>query len=166
LPAFRRPDGFHEGPALSPAQRAAAESLIAHLADGSVTLLDGVTGSGKTEVYFEAVAATLRAGRQALVLLPEIALTGQWLERFEQRFGARPAEWHSDLTGAERRVAWRAIAMGEARVVVGARSALFLPFPDLGLVIVDEEHEQAYKQEDGVAYQARDMAVLRGHLAR
>jgi primosomal protein N' (replication factor Y) len=166
LPAFRRPDGFHEGPALSPAQRAAAESLIAHLADGGVTLLDGVTGSGKTEVYFEAVAATLRAGRQALVLLPEIALTGQWLERFEQRFGARPAEWHSDLTGAERRVAWRAIAMGEARVVVGARSALFLPFPDLGLVIVDEEHEQAYKQEDGVAYQARDMAVLRGHLAR
>ena len=166
LPAFRRPDGFHEGPALSPAQRAAAESLIAHLADGGVTLLDGVTGSGKTEVYFEAVAATLRAGRQALVLLPEIALTGQWLERFEQRFGARPAEWHSDLTGAERRAAWRAIAMGEARVVVGARSALFLPFPDLGLVIVDEEHEQAYKQEDGVAYQARDMAVLRGHLAR
>jgi len=166
LPAFGRPDGFHEGPALSPAQRDAAESLIAHLADGGVTLLDGVTGSGKTEVYFEAVAATLRAGRQALVLLPEIALTGQWLERFEQRFGARPAEWHSDLTGAERRSAWRAIATGEARVVVGARSALFLPFPDLGLVIVDEEHEQAYKQEDGVAYQARDMAVLRGHLAR
>ena len=144
----------------------AAESLIAHLADGGVTLLDGVTGSGKTEVYFEAVAATLRAGHQALVLLPEIALTGQWLERFEQRFGARPAEWHSDLTGAERRSAWRAIATGEARVVVGARSALFLPFPDLGLIIVDEEHEQAYKQEDGVAYQARDMAVLRGHLAR
>ncbi len=166
LPAFRRPDGFHQGPALSPAQQAAAESLIAHLADGGVTLLDGVTGSGKTEVYFEAVAATLRAGQQALVLLPEIALTGQWLERFEQRFGARPAEWHSDLTGAERRAAWRAIATGEARVVVGARSALFLPFPDLGLVIVDEEHEQAYKQEDGVAYQARDMAVLRGHLAR
>ena len=112
------------------------------------------------------MAATLRAGQQALVLLPEIALTGQWLERFEQRFGARPAEWHSDLTGAERRAAWRAIATGEARVVVGARSALFLPFPDLGLIIVDEEHEQAYKQEDGVAYQARDMAVLRGHLAR
>jgi primosomal protein N' (replication factor Y) len=166
LPAFRRPDGFHEGPVLSPAQHEAAESLIGDLADGGVTLLDGVTGSGKTEVYFEAVAATLRARQQALVLLPEIALTGQWLERFEQRFGARPAEWHSDLTGAERRAAWRAIAAGEARVVVGARSALFLPFPDLGLVIVDEEHEQAYKQEDGVAYQARDMAVLRGHLAR
>jgi primosomal protein N' (replication factor Y) len=164
--AFRRPDGFMAGPALSAAQRDAADSLVAHMADGGVTLLDGVTGSGKTEVYFEAVAAALRGGRQALVLLPEIALTSQWLERFERRFGARPAEWHSDLTGAERRVAWRAIAAGEARVVVGARSALFLPYPDLGLIIVDEEHEQAYKQEDGVAYQARDMGVLRGHLAR
>ena len=88
------------------------------------------------------------------------------IDYIERRFGARPAEWHSDLTGAERRVAWRAIAAGEARVVVGARSALFLPYPDLGLIVVDEEQEQAYKQEDGVAYQARDMAVLRGHLAR
>jgi primosomal protein N' (replication factor Y) len=164
--AFRRPDGFMAGPELSAAQREAADDLVISMADGGVTLLDGVTGSGKTEVYFEAVAAALRSGRQALVLLPEIALTSQWLERFERRFGARPAEWHSDLTGAERRVAWRAIAAGEARVVVGARSALFLPYPDLGLIIVDEEHEQAYKQEDGVAYQARDMAVLRGHLAR
>ncbi len=133
--------------------------------NSGVTLLDGVTGSGKTEVYFEAVAAALRAGKQALVLLPEIALTGQWLERFEQRFGARPAEWHSDLSSVERRTAWRAIANGQARVVVGARSALFLPYPDLGLIVVDEEQEQAYKQEDGVSYQARDMAVLRGHLA-
>jgi primosomal protein N' (replication factor Y) (superfamily II helicase) len=164
--AFRRPDGFMAGPVLSPAQAAAAGRLVAQMAEGGVTLLDGVTGSGKTEVYFEAVAEALRAGHQALVLLPEIALTAQWLERFERRFGARPAEWHSDLTGAERRTAWRAIAAGEARVVVGARSALFLPFPALGLIIVDEEHEQAYKQEDGVAYQARDMAVLRGHLAR
>src|SRR5499427_8547589 len=162
---FHRPDGFMAGPELSAAQREAADNLVASMADGGVTLLDGVTGSGKTEVYFEAVAAALCGGRQALVLLPEIALTSQWLERFERRFGARPAEWHSDLTGAERRVAWRAIAAGEARVVVGARSALFLPYPDLGLIIVDEEHEQAYKQEDGVAYQARDMAVLRGHLA-
>ena len=161
---FARPDGERHGPELSPDQRAAADALIAR-SDG-VALLDGVTGSGKTEVYFEAVAATLRAGRQALVLLPEIALTGQWLERFEQRFGARPAEWHSDLTGVERRTAWRAIASGQARVVVGARSALFLPYPDLGLIVVDEEQEVAYKQEDGVAYQARDMAVLRGHLAR
>ncbi len=165
-PALRRPDGERPGPPLSPAQRAAADSLIGGLADGGVALLDGVTGSGKTEVYFEVVAAALKAGRQVLVLLPEIALTGQWLARFEQRFGAPPAEWHSDLTAAERRAAWRAVAGGEARVVVGARSALFLPFPDLGLIIVDEEHEPAYKQEDGVAYQARDMAVLRGHLAR
>src|SRR5215475_6818188 len=164
--AFRQPDGFMAGPDLSPAQRKAAESLVATAAEAGVTLLEGVTGSGKTEVYFEAVAAALRAGRQALVLLPEIALTAQWLERFERRFGARPAEWHSDLTGAERRIAWRAIAAGDASVVVGARSALFLPYPDLGLIVVDEEHEQAYKQEDGVAYQARDMAVLRGHLAR
>src|SRR5262249_13989606 len=111
-------------------------------------------------------AAALREGRQALVLLPEIALTTQWLERFERRFGARPAEWHSDLTAAERRSAWRAIAGGEARGVGGARSAPFLPHPHLGLIIVAEEHEQAYKQEDGVAYQARDMAVLRAHLAR
>jgi primosomal protein N' (replication factor Y) len=165
-PAFALPDGNLAGPDLSPDQRAAAAALIARSGEGGVTLLDGVTGSGKTEVYFEAVAATLRAGRQALVLLPEIALTGQWLERFERRFGARPAEWHSDLSGVERRTAWRAISCGQARVVVGARSALFLPYPDLGLIVVDEEHEVAYKQEDGVAYQARDMAVLRGHLAK
>jgi primosomal protein N' (replication factor Y) (superfamily II helicase) len=165
-PAFGLPDGARAGPDLSPDQRAAAEALIARAGEGGVTVLDGVTGSGKTEVYFEAVASALRAGRQALVLLPEIALTGQWLERFEQRFGARPAEWHSDLTGVERRTAWRAIANGQARVVVGARSALFLPYPDLGLIVVDEEQEAAYKQEDGVAYQARDMAVLRGYLAR
>jgi primosomal protein N' (replication factor Y) len=165
-PVFALPDGGRPGPELSADQRAAADALIVRADDGGVTLLDGVTGAGKTEVYFEAVAAALRAGRQALVLLPEIALTGQWLERFEQRFGARPAEWHSDLSSVERRTTWRAVAQGEARVVVGARSALFLPYPDLGLIIVDEEHEVAYKQEDGVAYQARDMAVLRGHLAR
>ncbi len=160
---FAVPDGNRAGPVLSPDQRKAADALVGRTS--GVTLLDGVTGSGKTEVYFEAVAAALRAGRQALVLLPEIALTGQWLERFEQRFGARPAEWHSDLSSVERRMTWRAIIGGQARVVVGARSALFLPYPDLGLIVVDEEHEQAYKQEDGVCYQARDMAVLRGHLA-
>jgi primosomal protein N' (replication factor Y) len=151
-------------PELSPAQREAANDLIARFAAGGVVLVDGVTGAGKTEVYFEAVAAALRAGRQALVLLPEIALTAQWLRRFEQRFGAPPAQWHSDLTAAERRHAWRAVAAGEVRIVVGARSALFLPYSELGLIVVDEEHDQAYKQEDGVAYQARDMAVLRGHL--
>ncbi len=127
----------------------------------SVTLLDGVTGSGKTEVYLEAVAECLRQNRQALVLLPEIALSSQWLSRFERRFGVAPAVWHSDLGSRVRRITWRAVAEGRAPVVVGARSALFLPFPDLGLVIVDEEHETAFKQEDGVVYNARDMAVVR-----
>ncbi len=130
----------------------------------SVTLLDGVTGSGKTEVYFEALAECLRAGRQALVLLPEIALSSQWLERFEQRFGVAPAVWHSDLPSRTRKTTWRAVAAGEAYVVVGARSALFLPFPDLGLVVIDEEHETAFKQEEGVVYHARDMAVVRARL--
>ena len=127
----------------------------------SVTLLDGVTGSGKTEVYLEAVAECLRQGRQALVLLPEIALSSQWLERFARRFGVAPAVWHSDLSSRTRRITWRAVADGAAPVVVGARSALFLPFPDLGLVVVDEEHETAFKQEEGVVYHARDMAVVR-----
>ena len=130
----------------------------------SVNLLDGVTGSGKTEVYLEAVAECLAAGRQALVLLPEIALSGQWLERFRRRFGVVPAQWHSDLTPGQRRATWRAVAEGEARVVVGARSALFLPYGELGLVVVDEEHESAFKQEDGVCYHARDMAVVRARL--
>ncbi|WP_282605056.1 primosomal protein N' [Pelagibius sp. Alg239-R121] len=130
----------------------------------SVHLLDGVTGSGKTEVYLEAVAECLAAGRQALVLLPEIALSGQWLERFRHRFGVAPAQWHSDLTPGQRRTTWRAVAEGEARVVVGARSALFLPYGELGLIVVDEEHESAFKQEDGVCYHARDMAVVRARL--
>jgi len=126
-----------------------------------VTLLDGVTGSGKTEVYLEAVAATLRAGKQVLVLVPEIALTAQSLARFQERFGAEPAEWHSDLTYKARRETWHGAATGAAQVVVGARSALFLPFTNLGLVVVDEEHDSAFKQEDGVIYHARDMAVVR-----
>ena len=167
LPArrpFGRPDPATQGPVLSADQRIAVDALTP-LAPG-VTLLNGVTGSGKTEVYFEAIAACLRSGRQALVLLPEIALSAQWLGRFEERFGALPAQWHSELTQAERRLTWRAVLDGEAQVVVGARSALFLPYPDLGLIIVDEEHESAFKQEDGVIYQARDMAVVRGHLAK
>jgi len=123
-----------------------------------------VTGSGKTEVYFEAMAECLRQQRQALVLLPEIALSSQWLERFARRFGVAPAVWHSDLSPRIRRITWRAVVGGDAPVVVGARSALFLPFPDLGLVVVDEEHETAFKQEDGVVYHARDMAVVRARL--
>jgi primosomal protein N' (replication factor Y) (superfamily II helicase) len=149
-------------------QTAAAAALKATFAKGGygVTLLDGVTGSGKTEVYFEAVADAIRAGRQSLILMPEIALTAQFLDRFAARFGTRPAEWHSQLTPRKRARTWRAVADGDVSVVVGARSALFLPYADLGLIIVDEEHDPAYKQEDGVHYHARDMAVVRGHIAK
>lgn len=169
LPGFDpvpQPDLARPRAVLGESQREAADRLIDAVADGgySTTLLDGVTGSGKTEVYFEAVAAALAAGRQVLVLLPEIALSAHWLDRFAARFGVRPTEWHSELGPTQRRRNWRAVAFGEARVVVGARSALFLPYPELGLIVVDEEHESAFKQEDGVVYQARDMAVLRGHL--
>jgi len=129
------------------------------------TLLKGVTGSGKTEVYLEAVAQALRQGQQALVLMPEIALTGAFLTRVEERFGQRPAEWHSGVTQTERRRLWKMAALGGAGLVVGARSALFLPFRDLGLIVVDEEHDTSYKQEEGVLYHARDMAVLRAALA-
>jgi primosomal protein N' (replication factor Y) len=150
---------------LTPEQAEAAKDLLANTRDGfAVTLLDGVTGSGKTEVYFEAIAETLARGHQALVLMPEIALTSQFLARCEERFGARPAEWHSGLSSPVRGRIWRAVAEGTAKLVVGARSALFLPFPDLGLIVVDEEHDPGYKQEDRVAYQARDMAVLRASL--
>src|SRR5580704_13596517 len=158
---------FHSPP-LNADQRQAADDLISRVAARafSATLLEGVTGSGKTEVYFEAVAEALRQGRQALVLLPEIALTSQFLDRFAARFGARPAEWHSGLTERTRERVWGGAASGEARVVVGARSALFLPFADLGLIVVDEEHEGAYKQEEGVIYNARDMAVVRARFEK
>jgi len=164
---FAEPDPARPGPDLSPAQAEAAAELVRRTEARafSATLLDGVPGSGKTEVYFEAIAAALRAGRQALVLLPEIALTAQWLKRFEDRFGASPVPWHSDLTALERREAWRGIAEGRVRVVVGARSALFLPFDDLGVIVIDEEHDGAFKQDEGVAYNARDMAVVRARLA-
>jgi primosomal protein N' (replication factor Y) len=163
---FPCPDPEFAKPVLSPAQSEAARVLRSDVAARrfSVALLDGVTGSGKTETYFEAIAQALADGRQALILLPEIALTVQFLERFAERFGCRPAEWHSDLSQRERRRTYRAVMRGEARVVVGARSALFLPFPELGLIVVDEEHEQAYKQEDGAIYHARDMAVVRGRI--
>jgi len=166
-PAYPLPHPDRPGPKLSLEQAAAADYLRKAVRGGrfAPALLDGVTGAGKTEVYFEAVAQALRRpGAQVLVLLPEIALTSQWLERFEQRFGARPVEWHSDLPAGERRRAWRKVAEGQARVVVGARSALFLPFADLALIIVDEEHDPSYKQEDGVLYNARDMAVLRARI--
>lgn len=145
-------------------QVSAGDALVAAVAHGgySCTLLKGVTGSGKTEVYLEAVAECLRQRRQALVLLPEIALTADFLTRVEERFGAKPAEWHSGVTMTERRRVWRMVAEGGASLVVGARSALFLPFQDLGLIVVDEEHDTSYKQEEGVLYNARDMAVLRG----
>ncbi len=161
-----QPDWNRPGPVLSPDQQGAADTLRAALGAGGygVTLLDGVTGSGKTEVYFEAIAACLAAGRQAVVLLPEIALSSQWLDRFTGRFGAAPALWHSELTGGQRRATWRAVAEGRAKIVVGARSALFLPYADLGLVVVDEEHDPAFKQEEGVIYHARDMAVARAWL--
>ncbi len=163
---FGRPDPAHDHVTLNADQEKAAAALRDDVAAGafSASLLDGVTGSGKTETYFEAVAEALRQNKQALILLPEIALTVQFLERFAQRFGCRPAEWHSDLSQKERRRVYRAVMKGEARVVVGARSALFLPFCDLGLIVVDEEHEQAYKQEDGVIYHARDMAVVRARI--
>jgi primosomal protein N' (replication factor Y) len=156
----------HAEPELSAEQESAAEALREAARHAfSVSLLDGVTGAGKTEVYFEAVAETLRRGKQALVLLPEIALTGAFLDRFAARFGSRPAEWHSEVGTRQRERVWRAVAAGEARAVIGARSSLLLPFPDLGLIVVDEEHDPAYKQEEGVTYHARDMAVVRGNLS-
>ncbi len=162
------PDPDHRVPDFTDAQRAAAERLRATVAKGgySVTLVDGVTGSGKTEVYFEAVAEILRRGRQALILMPEIALTAQFLDRFSARFGTPPAEWHSQLAPRRRARTWSAVAAGELKVVAGARSALFLPYADLGLIVVDEEHDPAYKQEDGVRYHARDMAVVRAREAK
>ncbi|MFL6735919.1 MAG: primosomal protein N' [Sphingomonas sp.] len=143
-------------------QQEAAVSLASAVGGGfDPVLLDGVTGSGKTEVYFEAIAACLGQHKQALVLLPEIALTEPFLKRFESRFGCTPVAWHSDLRSSQRRRAWRGIASGEAAVIVGARSALFLPYPRLGLIVVDEAHEPSFKQEEGVQYHARDCAVMR-----
>ena len=167
-PVAVAPNPDHQQPEFTDAQRTAADALRATIAKGgySVTLIDGVTGSGKTEVYFEAVAETLRRGRQVMILMPEIALTGQFLDRFAARFGVPPAEWHSQLSPRKRARTWSALAAGEVKVVVGARSALFLPYADLGLIIVDEEHDPAYKQEDGVRYHARDMAVVRAREAK
>src|SRR5512144_1053613 len=159
------PDWRRAGLSLSPAQAEVTALLCARMTQGfSVSLVDGVPGSGKTEVYFEAIGAALARDLQVLVLLPEIALGAQWRARFRARFGAAPREWHSDLGRPERRRTWRAVLEGETCVVVGARSALFLPFRRLGLIIVDEEHDASFKQEDGVTYHARDMAVVRARL--
>ena len=163
---YPRLDPDRPGHALNKDQAAAAAALCDGVRAGryGTTLLRGVTGSGKTEVYLDAVAETLRQGRQALVLLPEIALTTEFIDRVEARFGAKPAEWHSGAGQAERRRIWKMAGEGGVQLVVGARSALFLPFRDLGLIVVDEEHDPSYKQEDGVLYHARDMAVLRASM--
>ncbi|MCW2285848.1 primosomal protein N' (replication factor Y) [Rhodoblastus acidophilus] len=162
-PAAHAPDPDFCRARLSEDQAKAAAALreAAGRKEFKPILLEGVTGSGKTEVYFEAVAEVLAGGGQVLILMPEIALTSQFRDRFSQRFGAAPAEWHSELTPRRRARVWRGAADGEVRVVAGARSALFLPFQDLRLIVVDEEHEAAYKQEEGVIYHARDMAVVR-----
>ncbi len=165
-PVVALPDPDYVEHRLEGPQKQAALDLLESVDAGgfSVSLIDGITGSGKTEVYFEAIAATLKAGKQVLILLPEIALTASFLERFQDRFGSKPAEWHSDLAPRTREKVWRQVTEGGVRVVAGARSALFLPFENLGLIIVDEEHDPAYKQEDRVFYNARDMAVVRARI--
>ncbi len=152
---------------LSPAQAQAADQICGAMDQGEFTpfLLDGVTGAGKTEVYFEAVSHAIKQGKQVLILLPEIALSAQFISRFKQRYGIEPAIWHSDISQGKKQKIWRGVAMGQTNVVAGARSALFLPFTDLGLVVVDEEHDASYKQEEGVIYNARDMAVMRAKLS-
>ena len=165
---YPRPDPDFAPPPLEEAQEDAAAIFTKAVGEPEFApfLLDGVTGSGKTEVYFEAIAEALRRGRQTLILLPEIALTEPFLKRFAARFGCEPVAWHSGLRQSQRRRAWRALATGDAKVVVGARSALFLPYPNLGLIVVDEAHETSFKQEDGVQYHARDVAVMRAKLEK
>jgi primosomal protein N' (replication factor Y) len=166
--AFDPPDLGQPGSELNASQRAAADVMAAMLDEDrfGVALLDGVTGSGKTEVYLEAAAYALAADptAQVLILLPEIALTQAVIGRVTQRFGAAPGEWHSDVAPPARRRVWEAVANGRCRIVVGARSALFLPFPNLRLIVVDEEHDTSFKQEEGFIYQARDLAVVRGKI--
>ncbi len=167
-PPCRNPDSERASALLSGPQTDCAGTLINMVKanDYSAALLDGVTGAGKTEVYFEAVAQALRQNKQVLILLPEIALSNAFLARFKSRFGCAPALWHSSLSPAKRKTTWRGVAEGQSKVVIGARSALFLPYQDLGLIIVDEEHDPAYKQEEGVIYHARDMAVVRASLGK
>ncbi|WP_120076603.1 primosomal protein N' [Aurantiacibacter odishensis] len=165
---YPRAAADHHLPDLSDDQREVADRLVelVEAREFAPVLLDGVTGSGKTETYFEAIGAAIAQDRQVLVMLPEIALTEAFLSRFEERFGAPPVVWHSSLKSTERRRAWRSIASGEAQVVVGARSALFLPYANLGLIVVDEAHEISFKQDDGVRYNARDVAVMRARFEK
>ena len=151
---------------LNPEQEIAFSAMRSHSEGGQVCLLDGTTGSGKTEVYFHLIAAALDAGQQVLVLLPEVSLLVDWQQRFLARFGYNPPAWHNGITPATRRKIWQKAATGQAEVIVGARSALHLPMQNLGLIIVDEEHDFSYKQEDGIPYHARDMAVVRGKIAK
>ncbi|MCX4349549.1 MAG: primosomal protein N' [Alphaproteobacteria bacterium] len=164
---YDKPLGSFSKVELTAEQEMAAAELVQKVGAGfSVTLLDGVTGSGKTEVYFEAVARALELGKQVVVLVPEIALTTQWLGRFEKRFGVKPACWHSGLGQRERIDTWKAVIENRVKVIVGARSALFLPYADLGLMVIDESHDHSFKQEDVVNYQGRDMAVVRAKLEK
>ena len=168
-PPFEEPRPAHDGRtfALTSGQEQAVAKLIDLVEEpgfGAV-LLDGVTGSGKTEVYLEAAARALEQGGQVLILVPEIALTQAGMRRISERFGAEPAQWHSAMGDAARRRVWREVATGRAKLVVGARSALYLPYTDLQLIVVDEEHDSSYKQEEGVIYNARDMAVVRANIA-
>lgn len=163
---FETPNPVHQDIQFSAEQQTAVEQLCGKIDHGfDVSLLDGVTGSGKTEVYFEAISYALKKQGQTLVLLPEIILTAAWLDRFEKRFGVKPALWHSSITPKQRRDTWHAVKSGEAKVIVGARSALFLPFKQLDLIVIDEEHDASFKQEDGVLYHARDMAIVRAKIA-
>lgn len=162
---FLEPVGDYTKVNLTAEQQNAADLLCRKVGSGfSVTLLDGITGSGKTEVYFEAVAKALDMGKQVLILVPEISLTTQWLDRFQKRFGVRPANWHSGLSIKERTDTWKAIIEGRVKVIVGARSALFLPYTNLGLIVIDESHDHSFKQEDVVNYQGRDMAIVRAKI--
>jgi len=160
---FDIPDPQHDIPNLSKEQKAAAKILVdaTNANQFETLLLDGVTGSGKTEIFFEAVAQSIKMDKQCLILLPEIALTQPFLKRFEARFGVQSACWHSGMKQSERRRTWRAVTNGHAKVLIGARSALYLPYRNLGLIIVDEAHEASFKQEEGVRYHARDVAVMR-----
>ena len=167
-PPCQNPDPEFGEIELFEAQKSASERLVQSVQAKNFQpfLLDGVTGAGKTEVYFEAVAEAIKQDKQVLILLPEIALSNAFMDRFKARFGCMPALWHSSITPAKRRMTWRGVALGHSKVVVGARSALFLPFKDLGLIIVDEEHDSSYKQEEGVIYHARDMSIVRAHLGK